>query len=122
VFTFALRLAGYQGRVEIKFPPVELRPALELEPQRTMMASRLQTELSLGTITDIEYHMQMFGRPPPPGAPQLSGTGFMNPVQASVDTQGVSPNGNSLDRSMTSPGSQNARSSAVKKPGGKAKN
>lgn len=92
--TLAARLSGYQGRIEARFRPVELRPSAELEPQLVMRAARLQKELSLGTITDIEYHMAVHGRPPHPDSPVLSGTGFLNPAadEASVDAEGVSPN------------------------------
>ena len=110
------RLTGYQGRVEVKFRSVELRPVLELEPQLTMRAARLKDDLSLGVITDAEYHMEMYGRPAPQGAPALSGTGFLNPAQpgASVDTQNISPNGDSLGRGLAAPGSKSAKSNGVK--------
>lgn len=105
VLTLAVRLAGYQGRIEVIFPPVELRPDLELEPQRTMRASRLKMDLSLGLIDDIEYSMQMYGRPPLPGAPQLSGTNFMQAKGVEVEADKVSPNDDSLGRSLSGEGS-----------------
>lgn len=115
--TLAARLTGYAGRIEARFRPVELRPTLELEPQLVMKSSRLRQELSLGTITDIEYHMQMFGRPPPAGAPQLSGTNFLdkNDEAASVDAEGVSPNGDSLGRGLAPPGGKSQRSNKTKR-------
>lgn len=104
-FTLAARLAGYAGRIEVVFPPVELRPRMELEPQLTMKASRLAQDLSRGLITDIEYSMEMYGRPPLPGAPQLSGTNFADPVPtAGVDASGVSANSDSLGRSLSGEG------------------
>jgi hypothetical protein len=119
VLTFGLRLAGYQGRAEVKFLPVEMRPILELEPQLTMKSARLRQELSLGTITDIEFHMQMFGRPAPAGAPQLSGTNFLAPnaAAASVDATNQSPNGDSLGRGMAPPGGSRAAKSNATKSG-----
>lgn len=119
--TFGARMAGYQGRIEVKFRPVELRPTLELEPQLTMRAARLKDDLSLGIITDAEYHMSLYDRPPPAGAPQLSGTGFLNAAEpgASVDTQNISPNGDSLGRGLAPKGSKSAKSNGVapkKKP------
>lgn len=99
--TFATRVAGYGGRVEVIFPKVELRPELELEPQKTMKASRLATDLSRGMITDEEYTMEMYGRPPLPGAPKLSGTGFMDPQKVSVDETSVSANTDSLGRGLS---------------------
>lgn len=109
LLTFALNIYGIAGFVRVKFAPAELRPNLELEPQRVMMATRLRTDLSLGLITDLEYHLQMHGRLPPAGSPQLSGTNFEAPApQADVDS--VSPNGDPLGRSVASPGSKSARS------------
>lgn len=116
LLTFGCRLGGFAGRVVVKFRPVEMRPAMELEPQVTMRAARLRVELSLGTITDIEYHMELFGRPPPATAPVLSGTGFLDASAANdnaKDTQ-ISPNDDSLGRSMAAPGGKSARSNATK--------
>lgn len=114
--TFGVRLGGYPGRVEVRFNPVEMRPVLELEPQMTVRGARLREELSLGTITDIEYHMQLHGRPPPDGAPELSGTNFLKAAAAAaeVDAEGINPNDDSLGRSMTPDGSRAARSNATK--------
>ena len=115
--TFAARLSGYQGRVVVVFPPVELRPDLELEPQRVMKASRLKEDLSLGLITDDEYHLELYGRPRPASAPELSGTGFLdtNTNGANVDVASVSPNSDPLGRSLAPEGGQKAaRSNTVK--------
>jgi len=121
--TLGARLAGYEGRIEVVFPPVELRPQLELEPQKTMKSSRLKQDLSAGLISDEEYSMEMYGRPPLPGAPKLSGTNFMDPVPAaSVDPSKQSPNSDSLGRGMATPGGDSARSNGVssaKKSGAK---
>lgn len=116
LLSFGVRLAGYPGRIEVRFLPIELRPTLELEPQLTMRGARLRQELSLGLITDIEYHMQMFGRPPPEGAPQLSGTNFLTPNanEAQVDPGDVSPNGDSLGRDLAPPGGRSARSNSTR--------
>ena len=108
VFTYLLNVWGLAGRADCMFAPAELRPVTELEPQLTLKASRLQAELSLGTITDMEYHMWMHGRLPPAGAPKLSGTGFAQSwgAAANVDVSNVSPNANggSLDKSLVAPG------------------
>lgn len=101
--TLAARLSGYAGRIVAYYPPVELRPQLELEPQMTMRASRLKEDLSLGLITDSEYHMQMYGRPAPDGVEELSGTGFES-KKTTIDTEGVSPNGDPLGRSLSGEG------------------
>lgn len=117
--TLAARLSGYQGRIQAKFRPVEMRPVLELEPQLTMRGARLREELSLGTITDIEYHMQMFGRPPPKGAPELSGTGFLDQAQesaADVDPSSGKQD-DSLGRSLAPEGGKKAAKSNATKSG-----
>jgi len=116
VLTLATRLAGYQGRVEARFRPVELRPTLELEPHFTMKAARLKQDLSLGLITDVEYHMEMYGRPPAAGAEELSGTNFLVPDAgaAGVDVSSVSPNQDTNGRSLTSPGGKSAKSNRTK--------
>ena len=102
-FTLAARLAGYPGRVVVEFPPVELRPDLELEPQRTMRATRLKTDLSLGIISDDEYAMAIYHRPTLSGAPPLSGTNFEN-TGTQIDVEGVSPNDDPLGRSLSGEG------------------
>lgn len=101
--TLAARLAGYPGRIEVYFPPVELRPQLELEPQLTMRSSRLKEDLSLGLITDSQYHMEMYGRPAPDGVEELSGTGFEH-NKVTMNTDGVTPNTDSLGRSLSGEG------------------
>jgi len=121
IFTFYMVMSGFQGTVEFKFRPVEMRQELELEPQLIMRQSRLQTELSLGTIDDDTYHLLMFGHIRPDDAPELSGTGFMAPQTAGVDTSSVSPNSDPLGRSLTAPDSKSAKSKTVKKPKPKAK-
>jgi hypothetical protein len=101
--TLAARLSGYAGRIECVFPPVELRPDLELEPQKTMRASRLKDDLSRGIISDMEYSMAMYFRPPLKGAPELSGTNFLTPMVTPDETK-VSPNGDPLGRSLSGEG------------------
>lgn len=119
VFTFMINVYGIPGFVSTRFASAELRPDLELEPQKLLRQSRLQNDLSLGVITDEEYHLQMYNRLPPPGAPQLSGTGFMVANKASVDATNISPNGDSLDRSLVPQGSGNkaVKSNSVKSGG-----
>lgn len=113
--TLAIRLNGYAGKVVCWFTPVELRPDLELEPQRLIRQSRLLKDLSLGLITDNEYHLQMYNRLAPTGVPPLSGTGFMEATSKSGDI-GVSPNADPLGRSVGSGGQKTARSKTVNKP------
>jgi hypothetical protein len=128
MLTLALRVQGFQGYVECKFDDVELRPDYELEPQKTMRASRLKEDLSLGLITDMEYHLQIYRRPPPDGSPVLQGTGFMQQQTTSgnPDDKPANPTGganasststtNSVGRASTTPGSKSAASNTVKSP------
>jgi hypothetical protein len=112
IFTFMMNLYGVPGFAEIQFTPAELRPLTELEPQLVLRQSRLLKDLSLGTITDEEYHLKMFQRLPPVGAPTLSGTGFDNSPTATD----VAPSANSdpLGRSLAAPGAKATKSNSVK--------
>lgn len=121
ILTLCLRLSGSLSRVEFGFEKVELRPALELEPQRTMFQTRLLTLLSMGVISDDDFHMELFNRPKPADAPELSGTLFAVPAatgsqanQTDASSDGQSQ-GNSLDRQSQAKGSGMAKSSAVTK-------
>lgn len=111
--TLAARIAGYQGHIEVKFTPIELRPTLELEPQLTMRASRLKQDLSLGVITDLEYHMELYNRPPPEGFQQLSGTRFLEQSTIEVAADRISPNDDPNGRGLTSEGSESAASNST---------
>lgn len=102
--TFALNIYGTPGHVVVKFAPAELRPHLELEPQRAVRSARLKNDLSLGLITDMEYHLEMYGRLPPNGVKPLSGTNFEQGNKAQVDTTSISPNQDSLGRSVAPAG------------------
>lgn len=116
---FMLNVQGIAGIVHVQFRPAELRPDLELEPQRVMKSARLKDDLSLGLITDDQYHMEMYGRPAPSTAPKLSGTGFMQPAAApGADVSSVSPNADPLGQSITPQGAKSARSNGSKSSGG----
>lgn len=114
-FTLALRNLGYPGFVKCVFDDVELRPKTELEPQLTLRQSRLLQNLSLGTMSDDEFHIMMFNRLRPDSSPELSGTGFLDKAQATVDAGSVSPNSDPLGRSLAPAGSEGAKSNSVKK-------
>lgn len=78
--TLAVRLtAGVDSYVKFKFNSVELRPEAELSAHRAVVQQDIMRKLSLGYITDDEaaHLLDMFPRAP--GAPNLSGTGFMDP-------------------------------------------
>ena len=115
-FTLAMRTIGYPGFVKCVFDDVEMRPKTELEPQLTLRQSRLLQSLSLGLITDEEFHITMYNRLRPDSSPELSGTGFMDAGSSgNVDAGSVSPNSDPLGRSVSSEGSKSAKSNAVKK-------
>ena len=112
LYTMMMRLQGFTGYVDVEFEKVELRPELELEPQRVMKQTRMLELLSYGLIGDNQFHLDMFGRPKPDGIEELSGTGFMNPAPA-MDSP--SPNSDPMGRALSPEGSKNANSNRSKK-------
>lgn len=114
IFTFILRLTGSTSRVVVKFEPVEMRPATELWAQKVLQQSFLQKELSLGSITDDDYHLELFGHIRPDEAPILSGTGFAG-AGGVIDAGGISPNQDATGRSVSSSADKSAKSNSVKK-------
>lgn len=116
MFTLALRMNGYEGYVACSFAKAELRPETELEPMKVIKQSRLMTLLSEGIISDDEFHIQVLGRMRPDSAPELSGTRFQannGEEAAAVDVSQVSPNDDSLGRSISPEGGSAARSDNV---------
>ena len=112
--TLALRLNGSQSYVECYFKPVEMRSDTELATQRLVEAQQLKEDLSLGLITDVEYHLKVYGRLPPADAPKLSGTNFASD-KAAVDTGALSPNGDPVGRIASTPqGTKPARDNKSK--------
>ncbi len=101
--TLALRLNGSLSYVDCWFKPVEMRSDTELATQQLVKAQQLRQDLSDGLITDVEYHLKVYDRLPPPGTPVLSGTRFSTPAQG-VDTTAISPNGDPVGKSATAPG------------------
>lgn len=75
--TLALRLHGLESRVKFWFEPVEMRPQLELENQKTLRQTRLLEQLSLGLISDDEYHLEVNGKIRPDQIQEMSGTNFL---------------------------------------------
>lgn len=108
LFTALLRYQGRANTVTVNFRKVELRPVLELEPQMVAKQTRLLEALSLGLITDEEFHLEMYSRLPPEGSKKLSGTGFYD-KSAEVSTEDISPNSDPLGRSI-SPGTKQHKS------------
>lgn len=118
IMTMLVRLQGHeQTVVSCRFRPVELRPATELEPMLMIRSSRLKEDLSLGIISDDEYHLEMYGRIRPDDSPELSETGFAKGGNAADvgNPQDISPNQDPLGRSLAPSGSKAAKSNGVKK-------
>lgn len=109
-FTMALRVMGFDGKVEIVSRPPTLKPAIELEAQITMQHSRLKEALSIGLITDEQYYIEIDGHIPLGNYPKLSGTQFDS---TKVNTADVSPNSDPLGRAITPDGNKSARSNTV---------
>jgi hypothetical protein len=77
--TLAVRLvAGTDSYVKFKFKPVDLRPESELSAHRSVDFQNVLRKLSAGYITDDEAAHLTGTFPRAPGAPNLSGTGFMD--------------------------------------------
>lgn len=118
-FTLALRLHGSTSFVECFFQPVEMRSDTELETQKLVRAQRLKEDLSLGLITDEEYHLWVHNRLPPSGVPKLSGTNFQQSGNAGVDVTALSPNGDPVGRAASAPGGNKGARDNKSKVGGK---
>ena len=114
ILSMALQLTGRPSVVEVRHRPAEMRPKTELEPMMTVKQNRLLDALSIGVITDEEFHMEMFGRPMPPGSPMLSGTRFREAVPTDG---GISPNSDPLGRSVSPAGTEAARSNGTRAGG-----
>lgn len=74
--TLAVRLFGFDGYVQCKLTPIDLRPEIELEAFRSMHQARILELLSLGFLSDDEAAELLDTGPRAPGAPALSGTMF----------------------------------------------
>jgi len=106
MLTMGIRMLGHEEiTVSCTFRPAEMRPTTELEAQYAMRQARLLADLSRGIISDDEYHLEMYGRIRPDNAPELSGTNFLDPVQA-PDAEGTQPS--ALEKSATPEGGKPA--------------
>jgi len=89
---------GMKGYVVVKHDPINLRPELELEPQKLARQNRILQLQSFGHITDSEAALEL-GILHLPEEP-LSGTRFLE-GGPNVDTENISPNTDPLGRSIT---------------------
>ena len=98
IFTMTARLMGYKGFIECKHQAINLRPELELEPQKLAKQSRILQLQSFGHITDSEAALLLCVDHLP--KTELSGTLFLT-GGPSVDTENISPNTDPTGRSIT---------------------
>lgn len=101
LLTLATRLVGADVYVKFRFDPINLRPEDELEAFRTMRQDRILTLLSEGFYTDEEAADLLGTGPRAPGAPPLSGTGFMR-GNSKIDAKKASPNNDPQGRALQS--------------------
>lgn len=98
VLTLAVRLYGVDAYVEFRFDPINLRPEDELEAFKTMRQARVLELLSLGLLTDDEAALEFGVWQRPDGAPELSGTMFLQ--TKSIDASKASPNDDPQGRAL----------------------
>ncbi|WP_232215183.1 hypothetical protein [Methylovulum miyakonense] len=99
--TLALRLYGFEGYVEAKYDPVNLRPEDELEAFKQMKQARILELLSLGFKTDQEAAQDLNTGLRAPGAPPLSGTMFYEKGKQAMDPKAVANGGDPTRRALT---------------------
>ncbi len=97
-YTMTARLAGMKGYIEVFHEAINLRPELELEPQRLAKQNRILQLQSFGHIDDSEAALALGIEHLP--EEELSGTNFLG-GGPSTDTENISPNTDPLGRSIT---------------------
>jgi len=98
VLTMSARLMGYKGFIECTHDAIDLRPSLELEPQRLAKQNRILQLQSFGHITDDEAAL-ILGIEHEPVKP-LSGTDFLQ-TRPGMNVENITPNTDPLGRSIT---------------------
>jgi hypothetical protein len=98
VYTLTARLLGMKGSVIVKHEAINLRPELELEPQKLAKQNRILQLQSFGHITDSEAALELGIMHLPVN--ELSGTGFLGDGP-DIDIDNISPNSDPLGRSIT---------------------
>ena len=98
VYTLAARLQGMNGRILAKHNASNLRPELELEPQKLAKQNRILQLLSFGLLTDSEAALTLGIKHLP--TEELSGTRFLD-SNPGTDVENISPNRDPLGRSVT---------------------
>lgn len=114
ILTMGLRFHGVESYVECYYQPVEMRSQTELETQLLVRSQRLKDDLSLGLISDVEYHLWMYNRLPPENTPELSGTLFADPPDP-VDATNEGGRGDSVTKAAsTKEGNKGSRDNKSK--------
>jgi len=115
ILTLAARVMGADVTVSFEFTALDLRPDNEQQAFHAMRAKQIYEKLSLGLISDDEAAHELGAFPRPVGAPDLSGTMFMNGGAASDEAEEMPtrPGETPLGRTMQPP------KDAPRKSGGK---
>lgn len=100
VFTLATRLiTGTDGYVKFKFKPIDIRPESELSAHRSVDMQNIMRQLSVGFLTDDEAAHIVGSGPRAPGAPNLSGTMFLDP--SGSEDPGAANEDGATERTLT---------------------
>ena len=100
LLTLGCRLYGHDVYVQFEFDPINLRPEDELEAFRTMRMDNLLKLLSYGFISDEQFAVELGTGERPAGAPNLSGTLFLDAAAGTVNASSVSPNSDPQGRAL----------------------
>ena len=99
--TLAVRLtSGTDSYIKFRFKPIDLRPESELSAHRSVDFQNVMRKLSVGQITDDEAAHMTGAFPRAPGAPDLSGTGFMADTGATQPKDMVTAQDGAQQKSM----------------------
>ncbi len=98
IYTLTARLLGMSGSIIVEHSTINLRPELELEPQKLAKQNRILQLQSFGHITDSEAALELDIMHLPVN--ELAGTLFLT-KGPSTNTENISPNADPLGRSIT---------------------
>jgi hypothetical protein len=116
--TLATRLiTGTDSYCKFEFDDINLRPAEELSAHRSVIFQNELNKLSLGLYTDDEFAHRVRAGQRAPGAPNLSGTMFMNHQSSATQPKDVASNNGAQPRNLNEGTKQGTPTS---QPGGKA--
>ena len=117
--TLAVRLAvGTDSYIKFSFNPVELRPKSELSAHDSVMNQNILRKLSIGYLSDDEAAFLMGAFPRAAGAPDLSGTLFMDSAGATNPKDLTTPQDGAAQKSMASGNNGNPPANGGGNPNG----